>query len=145
MPRYELTLIINMLERAALTNTLKRTCTAIMGNGGVIRNMENLGRKTLPYKISKHGNQHTEANYFLLDVDISTNVIPDLRAYLHRDIDIVRPGILQKDLKFVRPCLEGECNFGELPNPDHERRVWKRKTLKKVNYTKADKTRLNYV
>jgi small subunit ribosomal protein S6 len=42
----------------ALAQVLKRTCEAIMTKGAIIENMENLGTKTLPYRMSKHGQKH---------------------------------------------------------------------------------------
>lgn len=38
-----------------LQNILKRTATTIFDKGGIIRKLENLGLKDLPYKISAHG------------------------------------------------------------------------------------------
>uniref|UniRef100_A0A493TRN4 Small ribosomal subunit protein bS6m n=1 Tax=Anas platyrhynchos platyrhynchos TaxID=8840 RepID=A0A493TRN4_ANAPP len=37
---------------------LKRTVEALMENGAVVRNLENLGERALPYKISKHKQRH---------------------------------------------------------------------------------------
>ena len=42
-----------------LTQVLRRSCATILERGGIIRKMENLGHKTLPYKMSVHGQRHT--------------------------------------------------------------------------------------
>lgn len=38
---------------------LKRTIEALMDRGAIVRNLENLGDRTLPYKISAHSQQHS--------------------------------------------------------------------------------------
>lgn len=42
---------------------LKRTVEALMENGAVVRNLENLGERALPYKISKHKQRHRRGGY----------------------------------------------------------------------------------
>ncbi|KAK7503312.1 hypothetical protein BaRGS_00005577 [Batillaria attramentaria] len=136
MPSYELSLIVKAMQRPELAQVLRRSCETVLGRGGVIRNMENLGHKTLPYKMSVHGQRHTTASYFLVHFDSSVNILPDVKDELKRDVDIVRHSIFRADEEFVRPCLKGPCQFGELPNPDHERRVWKRRLMKKLHLDK---------
>ena len=75
--------------------------------------------------------------------DSPTNVLPEVKDELGRDMDIVRHNVFAADEYFERPCLKGPCQFGELPNPDHERRVWKKRTLKKLHLTKKDKQNLS--
>lgn len=38
---------------------LKRTLEALMDRGAIVRNLENLGDRALPYKISAHSQQHS--------------------------------------------------------------------------------------
>nr|KAF6270301.1 mitochondrial ribosomal protein S6 [Pipistrellus kuhlii] len=38
---------------------LKRTIEALMDRGAVVRNLENLGERALPYRISAHSQRHT--------------------------------------------------------------------------------------
>ncbi|KAL8570935.1 hypothetical protein ACOMHN_023607 [Nucella lapillus] len=142
MPSYELSLIVKTLQRPELAQVLRRSCATILEKGGIIRNMENLGDKTLPYKMSNHGQRHTIGSYFLVQFDSPTSTLPEVKDELRRDVDIVRHNIFSAENEVVRPCLRGPCQFGELPNPDHERRVWKKRTLKKLNLTKRDKETL---
>ncbi|XP_076444656.1 small ribosomal subunit protein bS6m-like [Babylonia areolata] len=142
MPSYELSLIVKTLQRPELARALRRSCATILEKGGIIRSMENLGHKTLPYKMSAHGQRHMTGSYFLVHFDSPTSVLPEVKDEFKRDVDIVRHNVSSTEDSFVRPCLTGPCQFGELPNPDHERRVWKRRTLKKLNLTNRDKQRL---
>ncbi|KAK7106924.1 small ribosomal subunit protein bS6m-like [Littorina saxatilis] len=138
MPGYEMSLIVKSLQRPEVASVLRRSCATILERGGIIRNMENLGHKTLPYKISLHGHRHTTGNYFLVHFDSPTNILPEVKDELKRDVDVVRHNIFSTEDHFRRPCLRGPCQFGELPNPDHERRVWKFRTLKKLHLTKKE-------
>lgn len=42
---------------------LKRTVEALMERGAIVRNLENLGERSLPYKISKHKERHRRGGY----------------------------------------------------------------------------------
>jgi small subunit ribosomal protein S6 len=41
-------------------STLRRTAGAIFNKGGIIRKLENLGTRNLPYKMSAHGSVHRQ-------------------------------------------------------------------------------------
>lgn len=43
--------------------TLKRTANAIFDKGGIIRKLENLGSRDMPYKTSVHGMVYKHAKY----------------------------------------------------------------------------------
>lgn len=58
MPRYELALILKAMQRPETAAALKRTLEALMDRGAIVRNLENLGERALPYKISAHNQQH---------------------------------------------------------------------------------------
>uniref|UniRef100_A0A6I8PPG7 Small ribosomal subunit protein bS6m n=1 Tax=Xenopus tropicalis TaxID=8364 RepID=A0A6I8PPG7_XENTR len=77
--------------------TLKRTIEALFEGGAVVRNLENLGEKALPYKISKHNLRHTRGGYFLIDFHAPPTIIPSMLDHLSRDIDVIRPTILKQE------------------------------------------------
>uniref|UniRef100_A0A6I8NHR9 Small ribosomal subunit protein bS6m n=1 Tax=Ornithorhynchus anatinus TaxID=9258 RepID=A0A6I8NHR9_ORNAN len=58
MPRYELALILKATQRPETAAILKRTINALMERGAIVRNLENLGERNLPYKISIHSQRH---------------------------------------------------------------------------------------
>ncbi|XP_069801515.1 small ribosomal subunit protein bS6m [Dendropsophus ebraccatus] len=123
MPRYEMALILKAMQRPETVATLKRTLETLMGKGAIVRNLENLGEKNLPYKISKHNQRHIRAGYFLVDFYSPPNIIPGVLDHLSRDIDVIRPTILkhEEEKPPERPCP------GMLPPTNLESKFSRRK------------------
>ncbi|XP_034535177.1 28S ribosomal protein S6, mitochondrial [Notolabrus celidotus] len=97
MPRYELALILKAMQRPETASALRRTVETLMDRGAVVRNLENLGEKLLPYKITKHNQKHTRGSYFLVDFYSAPSILTSLMDHLHRDVDVVKPTVLKKD------------------------------------------------
>ncbi|XP_063812589.1 small ribosomal subunit protein bS6m isoform X2 [Pseudophryne corroboree] len=86
--------------------TLKRTIETLMEKGAIVRNLENLGEKPLPYKMFKHSQRHTQGGYFLVDFYAPPTILPSMADHLSRDIDVVRQTILkhEEEKTLDRPC-----------------------------------------
>ncbi|XP_034465681.1 28S ribosomal protein S6, mitochondrial [Hippoglossus hippoglossus] len=97
MPRYELALILKAMQRPETAAALRRTVESLMERGAVVRNLENLGERLLPYKITKHNERHSRGSYFLLDFYAAPDILPGVLNHLQRDVDVVRPTMLKKD------------------------------------------------
>ncbi|KAG6463360.1 probable 28S ribosomal protein S6, mitochondrial [Manduca sexta] len=95
MPSYELALMLRAMPKAELKTTLKRVANAIFDRGGLIRNIENLGMRSMPYKTSSHGLVHREANYFIFKISTPTQSMADLREEYSRDVDIIRQRVFK--------------------------------------------------
>ncbi|XP_020651939.3 small ribosomal subunit protein bS6m isoform X2 [Pogona vitticeps] len=95
MPRYELALILKVMQRPETAATLKRTVGALMEKGAVVRNLENLGERQLPYRILKHDAHHNRGGYFLVDFESPPTVVSATLEHLERDIDIIRSTIVK--------------------------------------------------
>ncbi|XP_048481164.1 probable 28S ribosomal protein S6, mitochondrial [Plutella xylostella] len=95
MPTYELALMLRTMPKAELKTTLKRVSHHIFSRGGIIRNIENLGFRAMPYKTSAHGVVHREANYFVFKIDTPTRVVADLKEEYGRDVDIIRQRVFK--------------------------------------------------
>ncbi|KAK3577391.1 hypothetical protein CHS0354_032239 [Potamilus streckersoni] len=133
MPSYEVALILrSALERVQLSAALKRTCQVVFDNGGTIRSLENLGLRQLPYAMKSHGHRSKHGNYFIINFDSSPSAVKSVGKTLNIDEDIIRQTIILKEKDFKRPCLDGSCVFGELPNPDHEKFVHKESLQRKL-------------
>ncbi|XP_046884638.1 28S ribosomal protein S6, mitochondrial [Hypomesus transpacificus] len=97
MPRYELALIVKAMQRPETAATLRRTVETLMERGAIVRGLENLGERLLPYNISKHNERHARGGYFLLDFHAAPAIIPGLLNHLHRDVDVIRPTVLKNE------------------------------------------------
>ncbi|KAM9321280.1 small ribosomal subunit protein bS6m [Gastrophryne carolinensis] len=106
MPRYEMALILKAMQRPETVATLKRTIEALFERGAIVRNLESLGQKNLPYRISKHNQRHIQGGYFLVDFYAPPTILPNMLDHLSRDIDIIRPTILkhEEEKKPAKPC-----------------------------------------
>lgn len=102
MPRYDLALILKAMQRPETAEALRRTVTFLMDRGAVIRDLENLGEKQLPYRITKHSQKHIRGSYFLIDFYAAPSILSGLLDHLHRDVDVVRPTVLKKDAPVSR-------------------------------------------
>ncbi|XP_004077505.1 28S ribosomal protein S6, mitochondrial [Oryzias latipes] len=97
MPRYELALILKAMQRPETAAALRRTVETLMERGAVVRDLENLGERLLPYKMTKHNQRHSRGSYFLVDFYAAPSILNGLLDHLHRDVDVVRPTVLKKD------------------------------------------------
>ncbi|KAM6916800.1 small ribosomal subunit protein bS6m [Xenentodon cancila] len=97
MPRYELSLILKAMQRPETAAALRRTVQTLVDRGAVVRDLENLGERRLPYRITKHNERHGRGAYFLVDFYAAPSVLTGLLDHLHRDVDVVRPTVLKKD------------------------------------------------
>ncbi|XP_055026246.1 small ribosomal subunit protein bS6m [Misgurnus anguillicaudatus] len=98
MPRYELCLILKAMQRPETAAVLRRTVETLFERGAIVRGLESLGDRRLPYKISKHDGRHTHGGYFTIDFHSSPNIVSGLLDHLERDIDVLRPTVLKKDI-----------------------------------------------
>ncbi|XP_030603553.1 28S ribosomal protein S6, mitochondrial-like [Archocentrus centrarchus] len=97
MPRYELALILKQMQRPETAAALRRTVGTLMERGALVRDLENLGERRLPYRMTKHNQRHSRGTYFLVDFYAAPSILTGFMDHLHRDVDVVRPTVLKKD------------------------------------------------
>ncbi|XP_075351070.1 small ribosomal subunit protein bS6m [Mycteria americana] len=104
MPRYELALILKAMQRPETAAVLKRTVETLMEKGAIVRNLENLGERSLPYKISKHKERHRRGGYFLIDLEGPPSIVSTMMDHLGRDIDVIRRAFIKHPLSKTEEC-----------------------------------------
>lgn len=97
MPRYELALIMQLLNRPQKIAALAETCTNLMKRGLNIRKVDSLGDRGLPHHISKNGETFVKGTYFILDVDAILDHLPEQRKYLKKDSNILQYKLLRHE------------------------------------------------
>ncbi|XP_009959390.1 PREDICTED: 28S ribosomal protein S6, mitochondrial [Leptosomus discolor] len=93
--------LYSLPETAAV---LKRTVEALMERGAVVRNLENLGERSLPYKISKHKERHRRGGYFLIDLEGPPSIVSTMMDHLGRDIDVIRRAFVKHPVSKTEEC-----------------------------------------
>ena len=63
MVHYELAVIFSALSKPQLNTALRGACTTLLGQGSVVRSMENRGERRLPYKMGAHKERFTHGRY----------------------------------------------------------------------------------
>lgn len=107
MPRYELALVLKAMQRPDTAAALRRTLETLMERGAVVRDLENLGERLLPYRVKKHNHAHSRGGYFLVHFYASPSILTGLMNHLHRDVDVVRPTVLKAEEQAPRSCCGG--------------------------------------
>ncbi|XP_023703860.1 probable 28S ribosomal protein S6, mitochondrial [Cryptotermes secundus] len=108
MPNYEAALVLRIMSRPDLLSTLRRSADAIFNKGGIIRKVENLGTRNLPYKMSAHDAVHKKGSYFVFQFICPPASLHDLEEEYGRDVDIIRRRIFK-----VEAPEEFECTLHE--------------------------------
>lgn len=98
------------IPQPELITALKRTAEGIFQKGGVIRKLENLGFRDMPYKISMDRVPYRQAHYFVYTFNVPPTTLTDLNDESSRDVDIIRHRIFKIKEEETVPCtLEDEC------------------------------------
>ncbi|KAK5642699.1 hypothetical protein RI129_008866 [Pyrocoelia pectoralis] len=119
MITYELMILFRLMSKPELVNTLKRTAQTLYNRGGIIRKLENLGTRDMPFKISSHGVVYNKASYYLFIFNSPPASIPDLLDEYERDIDIIRRKIFKQETPEFKECTLHE----ELQPPPYRKSV----------------------
>ncbi|XP_066834516.1 small ribosomal subunit protein bS6m isoform X1 [Anser cygnoides] len=99
-----LKLFFSLLIWPETAAVLKRTVEALMEKGAVVRNLENLGERALPYKISKHKQRHRRGGYFLVDLEAPPSIVSTMMDHLGRDIDVIRRAFIKHPVSKTEEC-----------------------------------------
>ncbi|XP_018780452.2 28S ribosomal protein S6, mitochondrial [Serinus canaria] len=104
MPRYELALIVKAMQRPETAAVLKRTVEALLQRGAIVRSLESLGERALPYRITKHKERHKRGGYFLIDLEAPPSLVSPMMEHLGRDIDVIRRAFTKHPLARPEEC-----------------------------------------
>jgi len=91
MPRHEITLITKILQRKQKADILKSVVNHMIGSGFVVRKVEHLGDRCLPFKMANH----ETGSYFVLDGDFPRDSVSDLKQFFGIQNKIIRSTIIE--------------------------------------------------
>lgn len=74
-----------------LRKTLRAISTMLMNSGAVLRDIQNLGHRTLPYRMRAPDREHVlEGNYFCFDIELPPQLVAVVSKELSITDDVVR-------------------------------------------------------
>ena len=144
-----------------LVSTLKRTAETIFNKGGIIRKIDNLGSKPLPYKMSANGQVYKTGvgiprlfiynlnftinfslqSYFVYKFDSPPNSLKNLYEECERDIDVIR----QRIYKVQEDLVTHDCTLhDDLQPPAYRKEVQKMVAIGKKQQERAAKKKFQY-
>ncbi|XP_072018791.1 small ribosomal subunit protein bS6m-like [Amphiura filiformis] len=104
MPGYEMSLILRAMEKPQLVGAVKRALTFVIENGGIVRKLESMGEKNLPYRMRAHQENFTKGHYFVVDFEAAPSLLGLLGNFQHRDIDVIKQGVKRREDPPAPPC-----------------------------------------
>lgn len=63
MVQYEVALILRAVPRSDLSKVLRGVCTTVLQQGALLRGLDNLGERELPYKMSAHNERFSQGRW----------------------------------------------------------------------------------
>ncbi|WFD36029.1 Subunit of heteropentameric Replication factor C (RF-C) [Malassezia cuniculi] len=108
---YELFCVaIAQTESAALRDLVSSTSRLIFDHGGVVRNVQYWGKRTLPQRARRHQQYHTAGDYWLMQFDTNAPTLKVLNDRLRQDPRVIKWNTLKLGEKLgeiVPPGVSG--------------------------------------
>lgn len=79
--------------------SIKRTAEVIFSKGGLLRSLNNMGQRELPYRISSKGLVHKQGHFITFEFDVPPQHMEEITEEYSRDIDIIRKRVFNIDPK----------------------------------------------
>ena len=99
MRHYEIVILVNPERSEFITQVIEKYSNIVTNGGGKIHRLENCGRKYLAYAINKLNKAH----FLLMNIEISNEVLEELKNTFKFDDLIVRQLILAKKHAITTP------------------------------------------
>ncbi|KAL5503264.1 hypothetical protein EMCRGX_G010186 [Ephydatia muelleri] len=95
MVQYEVALILRSVPTAELSQLLKKTLSVVLDQGAVLRKVENLGERQLPYRMRAHSKYFQDGRYLVFNMDASPQMAITIRNKLRANADTIRTTLLK--------------------------------------------------
>ncbi|KAF4621278.1 hypothetical protein D9613_000755 [Agrocybe pediades] len=96
MPLYEMLCITTHVSTYNhIRELVRQSALHVLNNGGVVRNINSWGTKTLPQKMKRHGPYQTVGDYWTMHFDTSPRTLRSLNGILRRDPRVLRWTVLK--------------------------------------------------
>ncbi|KAL7749377.1 hypothetical protein RI367_005248 [Sorochytrium milnesiophthora] len=102
MPLYEIITIARLVGEAPrvfaqepISALLRATAGLIYNRGGVVRSLENMGERDLPYRMKAHQEYQERGHYFAVRFDAAPELLPVLSRQMQLDNRVIRHTIIK--------------------------------------------------
>eukprot|EP00835_Amoeboradix_gromovi_P001479 NODE_67_length_23829_cov_0.557059.p18 type:complete len:109 gc:universal NODE_67_length_23829_cov_0.557059:6643-6317(-) len=101
MPLYELLVISKInIDKSKIASLIKNLATQVIKKKGVVRKLDDLRTRELPYTMRSHQQAYQHGFYWAMTFDINPNELPDLKNQLDLDPRVIRHNIIKLASKF---------------------------------------------
>lgn len=98
MPFFEINLVLRRMPKNETVNCLKRIANLIWKDDGVIKKIEYLGEKKLPWEIRRQDMERfNEGSYFIYHTSVKPGKQVEMRPELKLDIDVLSYNFVDTD------------------------------------------------
>ncbi|KAH9485460.1 37S ribosomal protein MRP17, mitochondrial [Psilocybe cubensis] len=109
MPLYEMLCITSHIPTYKhIRELVGQAAMHIMNNGGVVRNINSWGTKTLPQRMKRHGSPQSAGDYWTLHFDSSPRTLRSLNGIMRSDPRVLRWTVLKLADRVEDLSIKGE-------------------------------------
>ncbi|KAF8200938.1 ribosomal protein S6 [Pholiota molesta] len=109
MPLYEMLCITTHVPTYQhIRELVRQSATHIMHQGGVVRNINSWGTRTLPQRMKRHGPLQDVGDYWTLHFDTSPRTLRSLNGIMRRDPRVLRWTVIKLADKVEDLSVEGQ-------------------------------------
>ncbi|KAF8967858.1 ribosomal protein S6 [Flammula alnicola] len=96
MPLYEMLCITTHVSTYQhIRELVRQSAMHVMNSGGVVRNINSWGTRTLPQRMKRHGPLQSVGDYWTLHFDASPRTLRSLNGIMRRDPRVLRWTVLK--------------------------------------------------
>ncbi|TDL26265.1 hypothetical protein BD410DRAFT_704644, partial [Rickenella mellea] len=96
MPLYKMLCIAaHYPEYKYIKQLVTESAMLVMNQGGVVRSINSLGRRTLPTRMRAHNVNHSVGDYWSMHFDASPRLVHDLSRKMRQDPKVIRTTVLK--------------------------------------------------
>ena len=105
MPLYDMVVVTKInIGRQRLLDLYKTTAMQIIGSRGVVRSINNMTTRPLPYPIRAHGVKYRDGLFWSMRFDCHPGHLKNFGKAMQRDLRVLRHTIVRVTSSFDETC-----------------------------------------
>uniref|UniRef100_A0A1X7U074 Small ribosomal subunit protein bS6m n=1 Tax=Amphimedon queenslandica TaxID=400682 RepID=A0A1X7U074_AMPQE len=95
MVRYEIAIILKSLPRDQLKNAFRTAATTILNEGALLRQIQYLGHRKLPYRMVAHKAPFDEGSYLVCNIEAGPHMVKTIMDTLKKTKTVIRASMVK--------------------------------------------------